>query len=240
MSSLKSLAAAKNRRSSNDPPPMSRPGTSIASHAAFAQQAQYQGRGGGQQRFQQEPSPPPPPSNGLPFSKLTVSDAIGLITLRLGKVEQFLIDVQQEGGGLGTNAIPNNMKLVDNSVLTSIINRLDSLEKREQNGSLDSLNRIEKELKETKEMLLNLMFKYELFTKETQTRFSEQDNKFSEQEQRFVDHENVFSEIELSLSKQTPTSIEETVLEEHEADQILSSDLKNLIKQEFLPTPNDE
>ena len=40
--------------------------------------------------------PPSPPiqetSNGLPFTKLTVSDAIGLITLRLGRVEQYLID----------------------------------------------------------------------------------------------------------------------------------------------------
>lgn len=139
MSSLKSLAAAKNRRS-NEPQqqPISRPGTSIASHAAFAQhhqQQQYQGGRGPmqqqqQQRHFQQEQIQQQPSNGLPFTKLTVSDAIGLITLRLGKVEQFLIDTQQEGGNHVASAIPDNMKLIDNSVLTSMINRLDSLEKK--------------------------------------------------------------------------------------------------------------
>ena len=30
----------------------------------------------------------------LPFSKLSISDAIGLVTLRLGRVEQFIIDLE--------------------------------------------------------------------------------------------------------------------------------------------------
>jgi hypothetical protein len=214
MSSLKSLAAAKNRRS-NEPPHITsgvRPGTSIASHAAFAQQQQYQGipgRNGMSQssRFQEQQMPPSQAqTNGLPFSKLTVSDAIGLITLRLGKVEQFLIDFQHEGlGNSGEPNIPENTKLIDNSVLTSMIHRLDSLEKRDNSASSnDAVAKLEKEVKEIKELLLNLMFKYELFVKETnatlaqhEAKFLENDTKFSENEVRFLENDTKFSENEV-------------------------------------------
>jgi HSP20 family molecular chaperone IbpA len=149
MSSSRSITAARSRRAGEQVPPISgtRPGTSIGSHAAFAPQPQYQ---------QQQPSPnvrvargqPPPqqqqqqptqmqqPSNGLPFTKLSISDAIGLITLRLGRVEQFIIDVEngeQSVGGLTQGSIPENSKIVDISVLNNIVSRIDSLEKREIN-----------------------------------------------------------------------------------------------------------
>jgi hypothetical protein len=84
-----------------------------------------------------EPMPPPPKSNA-PFSKISISDAIGLITLRLGKIEQYVIDTQhdnQTGGGSGGAgggfSLPENTQLIDNSVFTSIINRLDSIEKKD-------------------------------------------------------------------------------------------------------------
>ena len=131
MSSLKALAAAKNRRSGGEQHITSgtRPGTSIASHGAFAQQ--YQGKQPRGVPMPQQQQQPQVNQNGLPFSKLSVSDAIGLITLRLGKVEQFLIDVQNDGGFGSETNIPNNTKLIDNSVLASIVNRLDTLEKRQ-------------------------------------------------------------------------------------------------------------
>jgi hypothetical protein len=135
-----------------------RPGTSIGSHAAFApqmQQQQYQqqpppnvrvSRGQPplppqmQQQMQQQMSPQmqQPAANGLPFSKLSISDAIGLITLRLGRVEQFIIDVENgetslnhSSHDLSSSSIPENSKVIDASVLTNIVTRLDSLEKRE-------------------------------------------------------------------------------------------------------------
>jgi len=242
MSSLKSLAAAKNRRSGEQQTHVTsgmRPGTSIGSHAAFANT----GRGQPQQRFQE----PVAQQNGLPFSKLTVSDAIGLITLRLGKVEQYLIDVQQEGGGFSNNAsssIPDNMKLIDNSVLTSMVNRLDSLEKKEvstNQPSSELLGKLEKELKETKEMLVNLMFKFELFTKETNDRLLHHENKF-------IEHENIFTEIESTLQQENRNDCGETVLGENveenveqpgENETIFSAELKNLIKQEFSTSENE-
>ena len=99
MSSSRSIAAARSRRAGESQPPVSggRPVTSIASHSAFVQQQM-----------------PPPPSNNVriakapmqqqqqqmpqqgasPFTKLSISDAIGLVTLRLGRVEQFIIDFE--------------------------------------------------------------------------------------------------------------------------------------------------
>jgi len=159
--SSRSLLAARARRSGENPPPVSgnRPGTSIGSHAAFApqpqgyqtnmpppppnvrvqrgqqpqqqmqqQQKQMQQQ---QQRMQQQPQ-----SNNMPFSKLSVSDAIGLITLRLGRVEQWIIETDHEneinqnnGANNSNSGLPENSRIIDNSVLSSIINRLEAVEK---------------------------------------------------------------------------------------------------------------
>jgi hypothetical protein len=152
--SSRSLAAARARRAGENVPPVSgnRPITSIGSQAAFAQMppnARYN-TNVRTARGMQPPQPPHPPqkpglqqniyyeqeqqasSNGLPFSKLSISDAIGLITLRLGRVEQWIIDTDHEesaNGKSSTPAIPDNHKIIDSSVLTTMINRLDSLEK---------------------------------------------------------------------------------------------------------------
>lgn len=152
MSSSRSIAAARNRRA-GDPvqqqQPPNRPGTSIGSSAAFQTQTQY-GKKVPQQS--QKNDPPPPPNPNVPFSKISVSDAIGLITLRLGKVEQYIIDTQHDsesGNGSGTGgggfSLPENTQLVDNSVFTSIINRLDSIEKKDLQ-SKQLLTKIEQEL----------------------------------------------------------------------------------------------
>jgi len=163
MSSSRSIAAARARRSNEQAPPVngSRPITSIGSQAAFANMPQQPpsniriARGPPmppqqQQMYQQMPPPPsqmyqqmPPPPQmlpghpqgpALPFSKLSISDAIGLVTLRLGRVEQFIIDLENgehQHINMGASNIPDNSKIIDNSVLSSMINRLDSLEKRE-------------------------------------------------------------------------------------------------------------
>lgn len=178
--SSRSLAAARARRAGENAPPVSgnRPVTSIGSQAAFSQQMppgmgynmppppnnvrtarsmqpppvkqppqKYQQFYDQQQQQQQQPA------NGLPFSKLSISDAIGLITLRLGRVEQWIIETDHEEESKQTetadmSGIPDNHKVIDNSVLTSIINRLDSLEKNGM-GSLSS-EEMKKLLEDTK------------------------------------------------------------------------------------------
>ena len=113
-----------------------------------------------------------PSRNGMPFTKLTVSDAIGLITLRLGRLEQHMNSSSEtsnnhEGQSLD---IPANSKIIDASVLNNMISRLDSLEKMS----------VSKELKETKDLLAHFLFKFELFVKETNDKFADVDALFDE------------------------------------------------------------
>jgi hypothetical protein len=163
--SSRSLAAARARRAGENAPPVSgnRPGTSIGSHAAFAPQQQTPpgynhnmqpnnvraGRPGQQQQqlpqkqqspaYQQVQQSQQQEKKALPFTKLSISDAIGLITLRLGRVEQWVIDTEhesrenEENGNYQTGSLnlPDNSKIIDSSILNNIISRLDSLEKRE-------------------------------------------------------------------------------------------------------------
>jgi hypothetical protein len=261
-SSSRSIAAARSRRAGESQPPVSggRPGTSIGSHAAFAQQQM----------------PPPPPNNvrvskgpiqqqpqqqqqqmsqnGLPFSKLSISDAIGLITLRLGRVEQFVIDyaTNDESSPSTGSGIPENSKIVDNSVLTTIINRLDSLEKREGSGvnassvaSLEQVSKLEKELKETKELLSHLIYKLELFTRETNEKFGDFEGAIAEIEKNMEVHQFVDANDSLNVVTEQTHDITQIVpegnislttfdLKNQTVDlKNQTVDLKNLIKQEF-------
>ena len=252
MSSSRSIAAARSRRAGESQPPVSggRPVTSIASHSAFVQQQM----------------PPPPPNNvrvakapmqqqqqmsqqgASPFSKLSISDAIGLVTLRLGRVEQFIIDFENgeieghhpnSGGG---SSIPENSKIVDNSVLTTIVNRLDALEKKEGSGNVNasSIASLEKEMKEAKDLLSHLLFKYELFTKETNEKFGDFEGAISEIEknmesQQFVDIKEPVAVVDESIPTPTPT----LTLTPAPALEINALDLKSLIKQEFSGTDSN-
>ena len=158
--SSRSLAAARSRRAGENAPPVSgnRPGTSINSHSAFSPQPQNPpgynhnmqpnnvrtGKPNVQQQplrqqniaYQEVQQSQQQSKSTLPFSKLSISDAIGLITLRLGRVEQWVIDTEQENEGNGNNMtsslnLPENSKIIDISILNNIVNRLDSLEKKE-------------------------------------------------------------------------------------------------------------
>lgn len=198
MSSSRSIAAARSKRAGETQPPVSggRPGTSIASHSAFVPQQQMSQPPSNNVRLAKAPIQQEQPQlNSSPFSKLTISDAIGLITLRLGRIEQFVIDY--ENSEVSTNkrigcGIPENSKIIDNSVLTSIINRLDSLEKREptSTGQLsvnnEQVSKIEKDLKETKDLLAHMLYKFELFSKETNDKFSDFENAFAEIEKNMM------------------------------------------------------
>lgn len=238
MSSSRSIAAARSRRAGESQPPVSggRPVTSIASHSAFVQQQM-----------------PPPPANNVrvakapmqqqqqqmpkgasPFTKLSISDAIGLVTLRLGRVEQFILDFENgeieghhpnSGGG---TSIPENSKIVDNSVLTTIVNRLDALEKKEGSSVIATL---EKEMKETKDLLSHLLFKFELFTKETGEKFSDFDSAISEIEKGLEAHQFV------ELSETVSAVVDEPSTPETTSINVL--DLKSLIKQEFSVTESN-
>ncbi len=72
------------------------------------------------------------------INKMTIAQAITLITLRLGSVETKLMSLQN-GGQTMSNTFDmdghENMVLIDKNVVESIISRLESLEKRSSTSS---------------------------------------------------------------------------------------------------------
>ena len=147
--SSRSLAAARARRAGENAPPISgnRPGTSIGSYA------QQMPPPSPNVRIARGQAPPPPQQqnayqqvqqsqqqsqNGLPFTKLSISDAIGLITLRLGRVEQWIIETEHENSeNESSGNLSDSSRIIDTTLLTNFINRLDTIEKREPGTGSD-------------------------------------------------------------------------------------------------------
>ena len=263
MSSSRSIAAARARRSNEQTPPMSgtRPGTSIGSHAAFVPQTQqYQQptnvRLARAPQMQQQMPPQMQPNNGLPFNKLSISDAIGLITLRLGRVEQFIIDLeieQNSGNGSINNAsfsIPDNSKIIDTSVLNNIVSRLDSLEKKDNTGYGAEILKISEEFSNIRIEVQQLNEKIQNQTNET-TEIKELITDIKETltqhiqdtTEKFTDYECAISELEKNIqmpdneNNENNINYSETEGSDLETSQdkssILSVDLKNILKQEL-------
>ena len=109
--------------------------------------------------------PPPPPSNGskptgksfskegssasgntLP-NKLSVSDAIGLITIRLSKVEGYLLKEQHEGHTSNHNSSGSSVTDVD-TALRNLVSRLNVVEKTQHSldQNLEELNNTVRDL----------------------------------------------------------------------------------------------
>ena len=80
-----------------------------------------------QQQQQQRGPPQAPP-------KLSVSDAIGLLSLRLGKIEGMVqnIQVDQLRNGDSGMEVNENSRIIDDNVFRSIVARLDVLEKNQK------------------------------------------------------------------------------------------------------------
>jgi hypothetical protein len=219
MSSSRSIAAARNRRA-GDPTPTSRPGTSISSQPAFSQQSQQS------QQNKRTTAQNSTPNVPITSTKLTISDAIGLITLRLGRVEQFIQTAEHEGGINMGSSIPDNAHLVDKSVINSIVNRLDSLEKKEkESANNQQTSKLESELRDIKDLLMSQMVKYEKFTLETNKRFDDVDEAFVELEKQQ----------EVAIDSCDTVQVEEVVTTNTitSNDQNVFSNLKNAIEQEL-------
>jgi len=217
MSSSRSIAAARNRRAGEQQPVQTRsgPGTSIASQAAFVQQMNQdqrmmggrnqmpQNRQMNQQMSQQQPQVAPL-SNGIPAgAKLSISDAIGLITLRLGKVEQFIIQLENEilPSLKGESNVSDHTQQIDRSVINSIVNRLDALEKSQKeilsgNMNLNKENvdntKMEKEIRDIKDALMMQIVKYDKFSDLTNQKITDIHQRLTDIDNAFVEFENQF------------------------------------------------
>jgi hypothetical protein len=187
-SSSRSIAAARQKRAGEQSQPMnnSRPITSISSSSSFAQQYQ-QPRGGGQNipigsknpriaQAQNRGQDPNYQNSQQQPTKISVSNAVGLITLRLGKLEQFINDVHFEGGNVNLNNnsdIPSNMKLVTDEVFENIVNRINLLETKLLNSkTMEShLEKVDKEMFDMKRVLENIHNSLSTFINETNEKF---------------------------------------------------------------------
>jgi hypothetical protein len=103
----------------------------LAGQQAAMQQKQMQQQG--QSQSQQK-------TDGLAgVSKMTIAQAITLITLRLGAVETKIMELEHESPSQGMSFEgQENVVLIDKSVIQSITSRLESLEKRSATGSTGS------------------------------------------------------------------------------------------------------
>jgi len=117
MSANRANAAARNRRAggADMPPP----------------QQQMNGRPGqrpGQQSQAQAQAQAQSPQN----PKISVSDAIGLVSLRIGRLEQFMYKINHEGMSSDESELNLgvNDRIIDEDVFRSIVSRIESLEQK--------------------------------------------------------------------------------------------------------------
>jgi len=192
-SSSRSIAAARQRRAGEQTQQSnSRPVTSISSQGAFAQQYQQQQQ---QQRMgqnipigsknarvaqaqsQSQSANYQTSQQSQQNTKISVSNAVGLITLRLGKLEQMINDMSFEEGGVNLNnngeGIPPNMKLVSDEVFENIVNRINLLESKILNSkNMEShVEKLEREMREMKGVVTNSHNALSNFISETNEKF---------------------------------------------------------------------
>jgi hypothetical protein len=116
--------------------------------------------------------------------KLSVSDAIGLITLRLGRVEQIMQTMPVDGVSSAISGLDGNARIVDDTVFLNIVQRIEAIEKNQQQVRQElqtitkkietapknsNVEKLSKEISEIKNSLLQL----QTFTMQTNQRLSE-------------------------------------------------------------------
>jgi len=107
-------------------------------------------------------------NNANQVSKLSVSDAFALVTLRLGRVELIINKLQTEGIIDANNNVINEKvngtsgnNNFDDTILQNIITRLDGLDKKTVSNDLNQklqsqYNSLSEDVKQTKEMMMKL------------------------------------------------------------------------------------
>jgi hypothetical protein len=117
MSANRANASARNRRAGG------------AEMLPPQQQQQQQfvrgGRPTNQPQSQRAPTQNEPPQN----PKISISDAIGLVTLRLGRLETFMHTINHEGVPSFDN-LDDNARIIDDNVFKNIVSRLDNIENK--------------------------------------------------------------------------------------------------------------
>jgi hypothetical protein len=285
MSANRSVQAAQRRRAGPPEPatPSRGPQPSINSSQMFAagQQQQRMGPGSGQvsgrlagqnaalaqkqmmdqMKQSQQQSQQQQQSAGLSnINKMTLPQAITLITLRLGKVETQLFNSLDSGSNSGFTGDDDHI-LVDKSVIQSLISRIDALEKKSStgvtagSGSGASFNQDIALLKQQFETIKPIVvqsktannalkqqiesLKTELVeTKELvivlQNLTMDNSNKILAFNSIYGMNDSSEQELEQELEQEEEELLEEELLKNFEAsEEIVGTNLKELIEQEF-------
>jgi len=232
-SSSRSIAAARQKRAGEQSQTMntSRPVTSISSQGAFAQQyqqqmmaqnipvgsknvrvAQNKGQIQGNQKFQQQHQQ----QEQEQTTKISVSNAIGLVTLRLGRLESIVSDAIEQGGfnndGNNTEStqIPSNMKLVSDEVFENIVNRINLLESKVIQFT-NQTEKLENEMTNTQSSIIALNTLLSSFINDTNEKFVDYENALAEIEQNFEINANDVNIMTEQIVDTSVVEIDETV-----------------------------
>lgn len=227
MSSSRSIAAARNRRTGDSAlqsrTPNKQPMTSINSQRAFSQQPHNSNTN------------PNTNAKSLPFSKLTVSDAVGLITLRLGKVEQYLIDTQNSDNQKSGESPVSGL---DNSVISTIVNRLDTLEKQNMNTNTELIDQLAKEVNSIKKIIQSLQAEIVNVKNDVNARFNDVDFAFAELEKNLEAKE----EPVIKASIVDGSIIEEPIVQELAVDETIIEDqvVEDVVDETLIEADKEE
>jgi hypothetical protein len=274
MSVNRSVQAAQRRRAGPPEPTQMRngPSTSINSAQLFANQAKP-GNGpsipvskmGGQQsnmsrqQYEQQNSSMAQ-AQSQAFSKMTIPQAITLITLRLGKVETMLQNqTYNMGSSMGMEGDDENradMVQIDSNVLQSIMSRLEALEKRSSSASGPEVTLLKQQVETFKPILTQTKNSTATIVKEHKDFKTQMDTLRSELEETkelvialqnlTMDNSQKLLAISMSsdqllegFDQPIDMDVDEMDATEHVAEEMLEPvdssavDLKELVKQEF-------
>jgi hypothetical protein len=248
MSANRSVQAAQRRRSGPvETVPTRGPQPSINSSQMFANQS----------RAPQRPSRQQSENNIGNIGKMTLPQAITLITLRLGSLESKILNMNEMSmSGQTMTQVMNEegMALINQGVIDSISSRLESLEKRSTTTSSPEVNLLKQQIetlkqniiqnksisvKETKDLKLEIEnLKQELFqTKELlssiQNITMENNGKIMELSMNFYTEDN-FEEID------NDDKLDELQEAQYVNNEIVGIDLKQVIEGEINTSINDE
>ena len=271
MSVNRSVQAAQRRRAGPPEPTQMRngPSTSINSAQLFANQAKP-GNGpsipvskmGGQQsnmsrqQYEQQ-NASMAQSQAQAFSKMTVPQAITLITLRLGKVESMLQNQTLNLNSMTMEGDENgaDMVQIDSNVLESIMSRLEALEKRSSNSAGPELTLLKQQVETFKPILTQTKNSTTTIVKEHKDIKTQMDalrSELEETKELVIALQNLTMDnsqkllaismssdqllegfdqpVDMDAEMEAGETVDEEVVEQSDSGAI---DLKELVKQEF-------
>lgn len=249
MSANRSVQAAQRRRAGPiETVPTRGPQPSINSSQMFANQSRS-----GQRPVRQQPQNE---NNIGNIGKMTLPQAITLITLRLGSLESKIFNMNEMySPGQNMSQQEEGMALIDQSIVDSIVTRLESLEKRSTTTSSPEVNLLKQQIETLKQ---NIVQNKAISVKENKDLKLELDNLKQELFQtkellnsiQNITMENNGKIMELSMNFYTEENLDEIDNEQVDEyqdqdvqyinDDIVGIDLKQVIEGEINSTMDNE